>query len=440
VPENQNRKRILIRTSVVGALVGSFFPVLSFLARKDPEILFGIICTAPLFLGLCAYLVARLRMQAEDLLINKRTEQKVNGQKKLLESILNNLPNMVFVKDYNNGFKFVLFNTAGEELLGLKNQDLIGKSDSDFFPPEQAEAFNQKDREVFETGRKITIDREVIQTPKGERILKTVKVPTFKSDGRPDLLIGISVDITEDLILQRKLEEERGRTLLHSKLAALGEMSAGVAHEINNPLAIISGNLELMKRYREDPEKFEAKWRASEKSIERIAKIVRGLKKFARVSDQPKLVLSRVSGILQESISFTEARAHQNQTRIQLDDRTTASVMCDPLEIEQVIINLINNGIDAAKSGPEPWVRIEAFEENGEVVIRILDSGPGVSREVESRLFEPFFTTKEVGEGTGLGLSISKGILSQHNATLGLNRSLSQTCFEIRIKSNTEPL
>ena len=434
MPDSLSRKRSLIRTTITGSLIGCFFPVLAFLARHDPKVLFGIICTAPLVLALCAYLVSRTRMQAEDLLINQKSERRIREQKSLLETILNHLPNMVFAKDYQNGLRFVLFNAAGEEMLGMNNNDLIGKNDYDFFPKEQADFFTEKDREVFRTGKKVIIEQEPINTPRGKRVLKTMKVPTFREDGTPNLLIGISVDITEELDLQRSLEVERGRSLHHSKLAALGEMSAGVAHEINNPLAIIAGNMGLLRKYREDPDKFEAKVQAVEKSTERIAKIVRGLKKFARASDAPDFQETPIQDIIRESISLTEAKAQRHHTRVEVKIETNSRISCDSVEIEQVMVNLINNAIDAGKNIPEPWIKIHAFDDSEQVVIRVIDSGPGVTPEVEARLFEPFFTTKEVGEGTGLGLSISKGILTQHKASLQLNRAMEHTCFEIRFQ------
>ena len=111
---------------------------------------------------------------------------------------------------------------------------------------------------------------------------------------------------------------------------------------------------------------------------------------------------------------------------------TQESILCDALEIEQVLLNLINNGIDAARTQDEKWVEIRVFEEGESVIAQVLDSGTGVSREIEAKIFQPFFTTKKTGEGTGLGLSISKGILDQHSATIALNRSLPNTCFEVR--------
>ena len=106
-------------------------------------------------------------------------------------------------------------------------------------------------------------------------------------------------------------------------------------------------------------------------------------------------------------------------------------IFCDPVEIEQVVVNMINNAIDAVKGQDMRWVKLIAFKADEQVLLQIQDSGPGISPEIEVKLFEPFFTTKPAGEGTGLGLSIAKGILDQHKASVRLNREFSNTCFEI---------
>ena len=106
--------------------------------------------------------------------------------------------------------------------------------------------------------------------------------------------------------------------------------------------------------------------------------------------------------------------------------------MCDEIEIEQVLVNLINNGIDAVKNLPEKWVRVTIFEDPTQVILQISDSGSGIPEKIRHRLFDPFFTTKGVGEGTGLGLSIAKGILDEHHATISVLAEAPHTCFEIR--------
>lgn len=112
-------------------------------------------------------------------------------------------------------------------------------------------------------------------------------------------------------------------------------------------------------------------------------------------------------------------------------------IFCDGVEIEQVLVNLVNNSIAVKDSPGEKWVKIKAFDDNGEVVVQVMDSGVGLSVDLEAKLFQPFFTTKPIGEGTGLGLSIAKGILDQHGASIAVNRQVSNTCFEIRFPIST---
>ncbi len=251
------------------------------------------------------------------------------------------------------------------------------------------------------------------------------------ASGELVLLQGTCQDITEVILAEQHLQLERGKALHAAKLASIGEVAAGVAHEINNPLAVILGNLPLVGQLREDPEKFKIKLRSIEKAGERISKIVKGLKKFSRTTEDVVYKPERVSAILSDVLILTEGRSKRHATPIEIDMQTDAQILCDSVEIEQVLVNLINNGIDVACQLPEKWIRIEVLEVGGEVVIRVIDSGREISPEVETKLFQPFFTTKPIGEGTGLGLSISKGIIDQHGAKLRLNRQFSNTCFEI---------
>ncbi len=133
-------------------------------------------------------------------------------------------------------------------------------------------------------------------------------------------------------------------------------------------------------------------------------------------------------------MSLTEVKAQRSDTLVYTDIRTDAFILCDEVEIEQVIINLTSNAIDATKCAAEKWVKIEVLDDGPAVVLRVTDSGPGVPENIRCRMFEPFFTTKTVGEGTGLGLSITKGILDEHQATIAIAPNLRNTCFEVRFK------
>lgn len=362
-------------------------------------------------------------------------ESKLQRKTKLINTVLDNIPSMVFVKDASNGFRFSLLNRAGEKLLGLNSEKIIGKTDYDFFPKEQADFYTEKDRAVFASKSTLRIDQEQISTPGGLRWLQTYKVPTFNEKGEPDVLVGISTDITEDIRMREALEIEKSKSIHAAKLASLGEIAAGIAHEINNPLGIISGNLAIIKRDHSDLSSFEEKCAKIEKAISRITKIVTGLRKFARTTGSADQKPESIETIIREALPLIEIKSKQTATPVQTNLRSSSLILCDLVEIEQVIINLINNAIDAVKKDESRWVRVELFDSDGEVVLQVIDSGPGIASEVESKIFQPFYTTKPVGEGTGLGLSIAKGILDDHKAKFFINHSFLNTCFEIRFKS-----
>lgn len=258
--------------------------------------------------------------------------------------------------------------------------------------------------------------------------------PVFGVKSKVVKIIGTYQDITEKIEAEKILQLERMKSIHSAKLASLGEMSAGIAHEINNPLAILDATIGMLDKVKNDSVKFENKIEVLSKAVLRITKIVNGLKKFSRTSDYIEFRPSTLSNIVIEALVFTEARAKRYSTEISLNFDSQSKVLCDPLEIEQVMINLINNALDAIKENQERWIKINIFDKNEFSYFQIIDSGKGISVEIENKLFQPFFTTKSVGEGTGLGLSISKGILDHHQASFRINRDYSNTCFEIQFK------
>jgi PAS domain S-box-containing protein len=281
-----------------------------------------------------------------------------------------------------------------------------------------------------------------IRTPAGERKHIGGRAKVMRNErGEPIKMYGINWDRTREVQDELEIEKHRGllemeraKALHSAKLASLGEMAAGIAHEINNPLAVVIGNIAMLHCFRDQPEKFESKLAAVSKAAERVAKIVKGLQKFSRTTGDSVHQPHSLPAIIADALVITESRAKRHSTRIETDVRTSSLIYCDAVEIEQVLVNLINNAIDAAKESAENRVKISAFDESALTVVQITDSGAGIPREIETRIFEPFFTTKTVGEGTGLGLSIAKGILDQHCASIQLNRSFPVTCFEIRFK------
>lgn len=252
------------------------------------------------------------------------------------------------------------------------------------------------------------------------------------------LLAALGV-IINFLISRAKISDEnRQMEVLHrqlvqaSKLVSLGEMSAGIAHEINNPLAIISGSAGQLAQFAGNPEKFAIKIEAINKATSRIAKIVSGLKKFSRSSDGKRHSSQDLAGIVRDALALTDAKAKQHNTSVTYDLKAGVFISCDSVEIEQVVVNLISNSVDAIKNLDKRWIEIEVSEDREWGILRVGDSGPGIPENIRAKLFDPFFTTKDVGEGTGLGLSISKGILDDHQATITLLSDAPNTWFEIR--------
>jgi signal transduction histidine kinase len=251
-------------------------------------------------------------------------------------------------------------------------------------------------------------------------------------NGKPIMMYGINWDRTTEIELEKKIELERSKSFHNAKLASLGELAAGIAHEINNPLAVIIGNIALLNKSNINSDKLTDKLAVIEKSATRISKIVRGLSKFARMPDgQMKSEL--ISNIINDVLMITDTKAKNQTTPIEIDIRSNSKIICEPIEIEQVFVNLINNALDAARNSSKPWVKVTAYDDVDHVVIQISDSGLGIPKEIESKLFQPFVTTKAVGEGTGLGLSISKAILDQHKSSITVLKETLNTCFEIRI-------
>lgn len=254
----------------------------------------------------------------------------------------------------------------------------------------------------------------------------------FDSEGNVITLSGTCQDVTDIVTAEEILKFERVKAIQNAKLASLGEMAAGIAHEINNPLAIITLAISKLDRHVGDPEKLKTNVEIVERATERIKKIVSGLRKFSRSAEKSEYRIFLLANILREAIVLTEIKAKRHGISVIVDEKYDGEILCDEIEIEQVLINLINNGIDAAAGMEEKWVKVELSVSPEHVILRVSDSGKGIQPGVKNKLFQPFFTTKAVGEGTGLGLSIVKGILDGHKASIELVSNSAHTCFEIK--------
>jgi C4-dicarboxylate-specific signal transduction histidine kinase len=239
----------------------------------------------------------------------------------------------------------------------------------------------------------------------------------------------------------KSLEQERLTSIQSSKLASLGEMAAGLAHEINNPLAVIIGRAEMIMGQisagtATDIEVTKTISKINDMAV-RISKIVTSMRKISKGSSQDELVSTNLSSVIDDILNLSSERIRSSSINLDISGvNPELFVKANFTHLSQVIINLLNNSIDELGKIPEDkrniWLSTEVQGE--QAMLKIKDSGPGIPAAVREKLFQPFFTTKEIGKGTGLGLSISKGLMQDMEGDLELDPDLSQTCFILKFK------
>lgn len=239
----------------------------------------------------------------------------------------------------------------------------------------------------------------------------------------------------------RELELSKIQLIQSSKMASLGEMASGMAHEINNPLTIIQGKIKVIQMLLEDL-KVQDEYLFSEidkmkVTTDRIGKIVKGLRNFSRLSDNDPFESIPLSKLINETLDLCAERFKSEGIDLRIDEMPSVEIFCRPGEILQVLINLLNNSSDALQGVTNKWIQV-SFKKISEnrLMISVADSGKGIPPEIVDKVMDPFFTTKSVGKGTGLGLSISRGIIEAHGGELKMDLSSDHTkfCFDLEYR------
>ena len=271
------------------------------------------------------------------------------------------------------------------------------------------------------------------RTAKGNELWVFTNGRAHYKYGKVVSLSGTIQDIDDKKITELNLLEEKKKSLQSAKLASLGELSAGIAHEINNPLTTLIGNANILKRSKTLNEKEKLQIERIYSASERIAKITKSLTKFARDSFEDEHQMTCLLNIIDEVVSLTTIKAKKHHCELIVKDIDDIQIYCNKNEIEQVLINLVNNAVDAVKDLNERWVKLESIIDDKTITLTVTDSGEGIPKDVSDKLFDPFFTTKPDGEGTGLGLSISKGIVENHNGEFYIDHKAVNTKFVIKL-------
>jgi PAS domain S-box-containing protein len=352
----------------------------------------------------------------------------------VLQYILDNIPSMIgywdhnLVNRYSNDAYLSYFGKPKKEIEGRHIREIIG---------EDLYLKNLPLLKAALKGEAQNFER-LIPMPSGEvKETQAHYLPDIRN-GRVQGIFVLVFDVTPLKKASREKEKLYEQISESHKIVALGEMAGGVAHEINTPLGVISINAgmaeETLKNNKPDLEKLKKYLANINKTTARISKIVTGLLLFSKDRKNEAFKATRLQTIWEDTLPFCSEKFKNHGIQfICPEPAYELEIECRPIQISQVLINLLNNSYDAIENLDHKWISLEAQARGGRVEIIVTDSGPGIPREVAEKIMQPFFTTKEVGKGTGLGLSISKGIIESHGGTLELDNSASQTRFVITL-------
>lgn len=381
-----------------------------------------------------------------------------------------------------NFFVSIMFTgmVYGEYILALNSElaaRLIGKSFENLQEPQKADLY-QEISEFFREILNVTVGESIVSLSKvyqkititAPRVcigqVKYPKVRTGKSilqakageiecflyvdqmkldiaDSYKTALISV-VNANKDLrAAYEQLQEQQEHLIQAEKLAALGTMAAGVAHEINTPLSIISLNESLMQDMLQkenfNRDQFSRMLSKIEETVAKISKITQALRAYAvdnssSSSEAAEFKPVSITSVIDSALLFCEHRLQQSGITLSpfnLPD--SVKVECRSQQLSQAIYNLILNASEAIENLPEKWIRIESVDTTNSVLISVTDSGAGISRENRDKVFDPFYTTKHAGKGSGLGLSLCKGIIDIHQGKIMVDPKSKNTKFVIEL-------
>ncbi|MEZ4648184.1 MAG: PAS domain S-box protein [Candidatus Eisenbacteria bacterium] len=398
---------------------------------------------------------AGLTVTLNDITERKRTEAELEGERDFAESLIDTAPAIVLVLDLEG--RIVRFNRYMEELTGYTSEEVAGREWFELFLPERdREKARGRFRRLVE-GAMVQSTASPIRAQDGRmHEIEWYETVLRRGEGPVTGILAVGMDITERAFLQSQLSQAQ-------KLESIGQLAAGIAHEINTPTQFIGDNLRFLReafaellpalaRIRakvECDENLDLEYLEEEvpsaidqalEGVERVATIVRSMKEFSHPGKDKKEPAD-LSNAIRHTITVA-----RNEWKYVADVVTDfgEDLPCVPVllgEFNQVILNLVINAAHAieeaggGKRGPKGTITVSTSESEGFVEIRVSDTGTGMSEEVRERAFDPFFTTKPVGRGTGQGLALARAVIvNKHHGTIDIESELGRgTTFVIRL-------
>ncbi|HXY89501.1 MAG TPA: PAS domain S-box protein [Xanthobacteraceae bacterium] len=360
-----------------------------------------------------------------------------------LKSILDTVPDAMIVIDTDG--KIHSFSTAAERLFGYPPEEAIGQNVRILMPSPYRENHDGYIKRYMSTNERriIGIGRVVVGERKdGSTFPMELAVGEMKSEDRR-FFTGFIRDLTERQKTEARLQELQAELVQISRLTAMGEMASALAHELNQPLSSITNYLKGSRRLLEDSTDElantvrDAMNRAADQAL-RAGQIIRRLREYVAHGEHEKRVES-LSKLVEEAGALALVGARETGIRVRFDfSPSTDFTLADKIQIQQVIVNLIRNAIEAMEDAPRRELTVTTLAaDDGMVQVSVADTGSGISPEVSAQLFQPFFTTKP--QGMGVGLSISRAIIEEHGGKIWIEPNpIGGTIFRVTLPAVTQ--
>jgi PAS domain S-box-containing protein len=375
-----------------------------------------------------------------DISLTKRIENELRKANDFLRNLIENSVDGIVAADMKG--KIIIFNKSSEKLLGYTADEAIEKVHiTQLYPPGVAKEIMRRLRSPDYGGvSRLETSQFNLVSKKEELIPVNISAAIIYEDGKEIASFGIFTDLREKLKMEGELKETQLQLLQSEKMASLGKLAAGVAHEVNNPLGgiLIFSKMLIEDLPSDDPHKEDLERICGEAT--RCKEIVKGLLEFARQTSY-KMEPTDLNRALVQGLSLLENQALFHNIQIIKDlDPKIPPIMANAGQLNQVFMNIILNAAEAMQGQGTLRVNTRLGPEKDTVVLEFTDTGCGIKEEYLTRIFEPFFTTKEVGKGTGLGLSMSYGIVQKHRGRIWVkSREGEGASFSIELPVHGEP-
>jgi len=367
------------------------------------------------------------------------SEKTVQFQEERLKQFINNLPG--YVSWFDNNMCYLDANEKLGELNEVPVSEIVGRKLG--FRNQPSKMIDR----IYQF-KNSNLNQEVFDDQievNGQKKYLLTTLLRYRLSNNEDQISVLSLDMTALKEKELEVESKHRYLIAQEKFAAMGEMAGGIAHEINNPMAVICGKIRYLQRRNQNkeltPELLDHNLHLMDQTAQRIVKIVRSLRALIRNGALEKMESISLRELLEPLIEICRARLDQLGIPlfIQYQEEAPIHLLCGVVELGQVIMNLVVNAGQAIETKEERWVRMEVESHPQNISIKIIDSGTGLSSEVRKKLFQPFFTTKAPGSGTGLGLSISRELMQKQNGNLYYLDGAKNTTFVVEIQRTEIP-